>query len=90
MYRLEFVSNQDFTDSEFFKWKETMMTQGYTLPNTDEIQRKLKELQEAHQYKFKDDDVDNVSYAETSIVHLDTVVLIKSGSRDSLEIIFLH
>ena len=22
VYRLEFVSNQDFTDSEFFKWKE--------------------------------------------------------------------
>ena len=61
VYRLEFVSNQDFTDSEFFKWKETMMTQGYTLPTTDEVQRKLKDLQDAHQYKFKDDDVDNVS-----------------------------
>ena len=24
VYRLEFVSNQDFTDSEFFKWKEAM------------------------------------------------------------------
>lgn len=60
VYRLEFVSNQDFTDSEFFKWKETMMTQGYTLPTTDEVQRKLKDLQDAHQYKFKDDDVDNI------------------------------
>ena len=61
MYRLEFVSNQDFTDSEFFKWKETMITQSCTLPTAEELQRKLKDLQEAHQYKFKDDDVDNVS-----------------------------
>ena len=61
VYRLEFVSNQDFTDTEFFKWKETMMTQGYTLPTTEELQRKLKDLQDAHQYKFRDDDVDNVS-----------------------------
>lgn len=60
VYRLEFVSNQDFTDTEFFKWKETMMTQGYTLPTTDELQRKLKDLQDAHQYKFRDDDVDNI------------------------------
>lgn len=60
VYRLEFVSNQDFTDTEFFKWKETMMTQGYTLPTTDEVMRKLKDLQDAHQYKFKDDDVDTI------------------------------
>jgi len=24
VFRLEFVSNSDFTDSEFFKWKETV------------------------------------------------------------------
>ena len=57
VYRIEFISNQDFTDSEFFKWKETMMINGLTLPSTDEVQKKLKELQAAHQYKFKDEDI---------------------------------
>lgn len=60
MYRLEFVSNQDFTESEFFKWKETVMLGGQSLPSTDDVQRKLKDIQLAHQYKFKDDDIEKV------------------------------
>ena len=78
VYRLEFVSNQDFTDTEFFKWKETMMTQGYTLPGSAELQRKLKELQEAHQYKFKDDDVDNVRLKQACLYENGTSCILDS------------
>lgn len=60
VYRLEFVSNQDFTDSEFFKWKEAMMLAGLVLPTTEDVHRKLKDLQSAHAYKFKDSDVDKI------------------------------
>ncbi|OWF38612.1 RNA polymerase-associated protein RTF1 homolog [Mizuhopecten yessoensis] len=60
VYRLEFVSNQDFTDSEFFKWKEAMMLGGLTLPTIDEIERKFKDIRDALQYKFKENDIEEI------------------------------
>ena len=62
VYRLEFVSNQDFSDSEFTKWKETVMLAGMSLPTTDEITRKEKEIKEALSYRMNEDDIDNVSF----------------------------
>ncbi|XP_060590462.1 RNA polymerase-associated protein RTF1 homolog [Ruditapes philippinarum] len=60
VYRLEFVSNQDFTESEFFKWKEAVMLCGSILPSTDDVQKKLKDIQSAHQFKFKDADIEKI------------------------------
>lgn len=60
VYRLEFVSNQDYTDSEFFKWKEAMLLGGLTLPTVDEIERKFKDVQEAQNYKFKENDIEEI------------------------------
>ena len=61
VYRLEFVSNSDFTDSEFAKWKETVMLQGLVLPTAYEIQQKLKDIKQAIDHKFNEEDVDLVS-----------------------------
>lgn len=36
------------------------MLSGMTLPATDDVHRKLKDIQAAHQYKFKDDDIEKV------------------------------
>ncbi|KAK3093788.1 hypothetical protein FSP39_020238 [Pinctada imbricata] len=60
VYRLEFVSNQDFTDSEFFKWKEAMTLADQPLPTVNEIERKAKLIGEALNYKFKDDDIEEI------------------------------
>lgn len=60
VYRLEFVSNQDFTDSEFEKWRTTLMLGGLQLPTTDEIQRKLDEIKDAFSYQFKDEDIETI------------------------------
>ena len=60
VYRLEFVSNQDFTDSEFFKWKEAMLLGGLTLPTVDEIDKKVKDIAEALNYKFKENDIEEI------------------------------
>ena len=62
VYRLEFVSNQDFTDSEFFKWKETMMVGGLILPTTDDVDRKLRDIKEALSYRFNEEDIEHVSF----------------------------
>ena len=34
VFRIEFVSNNSFTDMEFDKWRETVMVGGMVLPTT--------------------------------------------------------
>lgn len=60
VYRLEFVSNSDFSDSEFSKWKETVMLQGMTLPTTYEVEQKAKDIKLALEYNFNEDDIEMV------------------------------
>lgn len=60
VFRLEFVSNQDFTDSEFSKWKETCALQAISLPTMDDIEKKLKDIREAMIYEFKEEDIEKI------------------------------
>ncbi|XP_070579046.1 RNA polymerase-associated protein RTF1 homolog [Ptychodera flava] len=60
VFRLEFVSNQDISESEFFKWKEEMMLSGLQLPTRDEIDGKYRELQNALKYNFKEEDIEQI------------------------------
>lgn len=60
VFRLEFVSNQEFTDSEFFKWKETCALQGISTPTFDEVEQKLKDIKEALVYEFKEEDIEKI------------------------------
>jgi len=60
IFRFEYVSNQDFTQDEFEKWKETCSKRGVVLPNLDEINKKAKDIKEAHDYEFKDEDIDSI------------------------------
>ncbi|XP_057323155.1 RNA polymerase-associated protein Rtf1 [Microplitis mediator] len=60
VFRLEFVSNQEFTDSEFSKWKETCALQGISMPTFEEVEGKLKDIKEAMVYEFKDEDVEKI------------------------------
>lgn len=60
MFRLEFISNQDFTDSEFSKWRETCALQAISLPTMDDVEKKLKDIREAMVYEFKEEDIEKV------------------------------
>ncbi|XP_051830413.1 RNA polymerase-associated protein RTF1 homolog [Antechinus flavipes] len=60
VFCLEFVSNQEFTESEFMKWKEAMFSAGMQLPTLDEISRKEVSIKEALNYKFNDRDIDQI------------------------------
>lgn len=60
VFRLEFVSNSEFSDSEFFKWKETLSIENIPLPTLDDIERKLKDIQVAVNYQYKEADVENI------------------------------
>ncbi|XP_074136534.1 LOW QUALITY PROTEIN: RNA polymerase-associated protein RTF1 homolog [Sminthopsis crassicaudata] len=58
--RLEFVSNQEFTESEFRKWKEAMLSAGLQLPTLDEINKKEVSIQETLNYQFNDRDIEEI------------------------------
>lgn len=60
VFRLEFVSNQDFSDSEFGKWQEVCSQQGCVPPTLDFAERKVAEIKEAIVYEFKDEDVHRI------------------------------
>ncbi|XP_007938694.1 RNA polymerase-associated protein RTF1 homolog [Orycteropus afer afer] len=60
VFRLEFVSNQEFTESEFMKWKEAMFSAGMQLPTLDEINKKEFSIKEALNYKFNDQDIEEI------------------------------
>lgn len=60
VFRLEFVSNQEFTESEFFKWKETCALQGISMPTSEEVDQKLKDIKEAMVYEFKEEDIEKI------------------------------
>lgn len=60
VFRLEFISNQDFTDSEYQKWLSVCEATGTALPCVDFIDKKQSEIKEAIQYEFKDADIDKL------------------------------
>lgn len=60
VYRLEFVSNQDFSDSEFNKWQVTMEVGGHDLPTLDDIKRKEDDIKQAFEFKLKDRDIEDI------------------------------
>lgn len=60
VFRLEFVSNSDYTENEFFKWKEAMMLAGMTLPTMAELKRKESDIADALNSKYTDKDIELV------------------------------
>ncbi|KAG1651555.1 RNA polymerase-associated protein RTF1 [Nymphon striatum] len=60
VYRLEFVSNQDFTDREFSKWKEAMSLGGYVLPTVADIDKKLRHIMGAMNYQYNENDIEMI------------------------------
>jgi len=57
---LEFISNQEFTEGEFNKWKELCNMNHMPLPTVDEIENKVKDIKAALAYQFKEEDVEKV------------------------------
>ena len=63
VFRLEFVSSQEFTTDEFIKWLETCQVSNVVPPTIEDAEKKEKELRDASNYQFKDADVEIVSIA---------------------------
>ncbi|KAF4520734.1 hypothetical protein B566_EDAN004854 [Ephemera danica] len=58
VFRLEFVSNSEFLDTEFQHWKKACETKNVSLPTVDMLQQKLKDIYKAMVYEFKEEDVE--------------------------------
>lgn len=67
VFRLEFISNQEFTESEFFKWKETCALQGISLPTMEEVENKLKDIKEALLFEYKEEDIEKVNICKYKV-----------------------
>ncbi|CAF0937717.1 unnamed protein product [Brachionus calyciflorus] len=57
-YRLEFISNQPFTDDEFNRWKDAMEKKSLRLPTLNDVETKSKEIQSFINYSLKEEDLD--------------------------------
>lgn len=60
VFRLEFVSNNSFTEDEFEKWRETVMLGGMVLPTVREVEMKEKQINLALNRKLGDQDINHM------------------------------
>ncbi|ENN77106.1 hypothetical protein D910_10215 [Dendroctonus ponderosae] len=60
VFRLEFVSNFEFTESEFQQWIEANSAAGKDLPTKEWIEQKQADIKEAMGYEFNEQDVERI------------------------------
>lgn len=60
VFRLEFVSNQEFTENEYQKWIEATTAAGNTLPTKEHIEQKQADIKEALNYEFNEQDIERI------------------------------
>lgn len=59
-FRLEFVSNEKFMESEFIKWKEDTMLAGIYLPTLQQIEDKHKQISKATTRNLNEKDINHM------------------------------
>ncbi|CAG9771100.1 unnamed protein product [Ceutorhynchus assimilis] len=60
IFRLEFVSNSEFTEGEFQKWVEAVGASGKELPTKAQIEQKQADIKEAVNYEYNEQDVERI------------------------------
>ncbi|XP_045540580.1 RNA polymerase-associated protein Rtf1 [Papilio machaon] len=60
VFRLEFVSNQEFTDNEFVKWYKAIKDANKKPPTMDFVRNKISQVKEALMYEFKEEDIEKI------------------------------
>lgn len=76
MFRLEFISNQEFTESEFNKWKELCHLNRIPLPTVEELDNKVKDIKAALAYQYKEEDVEKVFLIFCHLINLSKINII--------------
>lgn len=60
VFRLEFVSNQEFSDNEYQKWLDACNMANLTMPSKDTLHQKVADIREAMTYEYKEQDVEKI------------------------------
>lgn len=60
VFRLEFISNQEFTEGEYGKWLEATQQADIIMPTKDTIQQKQADIREALTYEFNEQDIERI------------------------------
>ncbi|XP_064110423.1 RNA polymerase-associated protein Rtf1-like isoform X1 [Macrobrachium nipponense] len=60
VFRLEFVSNSPFSESEYNKWVEDCAAHGAELPLMETVDKKQKDIQDLLYYQFSNDDIEKM------------------------------
>ncbi|XP_063729360.1 RNA polymerase-associated protein RTF1 homolog [Symsagittifera roscoffensis] len=60
MYRLEFISNQPISDTEFTKWYSDMQANNQPLPQIDDVLKKQRQLLSYANHSYTEQDVDAI------------------------------
>lgn len=60
VFRLEFISNQEFTDSEYEKWVDATSQADIQMPTREDVQRKQADIKEALNYEFNEQDIERI------------------------------
>ncbi|EJW85809.1 plus-3 domain-containing protein [Wuchereria bancrofti] len=58
VYRLEFVSNSEFTSHEFNKWYDAMKSNNLSILTIDQVEKKEADIQKAVNYNYTDKDIE--------------------------------
>ncbi|KAL3985941.1 Plus-3 domain family protein [Acanthocheilonema viteae] len=58
VYRLEFVSNSEFTNHEFNKWYDAMKSNNLAILTIDQVEKKEADIQKAVNYNYTDKDIE--------------------------------
>ncbi|XP_065218316.1 RNA polymerase-associated protein RTF1 homolog [Planococcus citri] len=58
--RLEFVSNSEFIEPEFIKWREACGLHGISVPTVDGVDSKMKDIKHAMSYEFEEADIEKI------------------------------
>lgn len=71
VFRLEFISNQEFTDGEYLKWVEATAAANNDMPTKGKIEQKQADIKEAISYEFNEQDVERIVSIIFICVHRD-------------------
>ncbi|XP_057672623.1 RNA polymerase-associated protein Rtf1 [Diorhabda carinulata] len=60
VFRLEFISNQEFTEHEYQKWLDATRIAGNEMPSKSKMEQKQMDIKEAISYEFNEKDVERI------------------------------
>lgn len=59
-FRLEFVSNSNFLDADFVKWRDTCTLHGVKMPTVEKMELKVKDIKEALLFELTMEEVEKI------------------------------